>query len=147
MGASNSDTKALAKQYEDAMEEATGSDFCGKSQQFQQTRLRRAFPCTHDVVQTRLRLSQQHHAPYAHQNTGRLCWLTGYLFCNLPGLEVVEGQRVRFYYMALGTEVDLHTPGLRSASQVRCSTAYKFARINQVRSDDGSCCILGLRDG
>lgn len=40
------------------------------------------------------------------------------MYCNLPGLEAREGQRVRFYYMSLGTDVDLHTPSLAGASQV-----------------------------
>ena len=44
--------------------------------------------------------------------------VTGYMYCNLPGLEAMEGQRIRIYYMALGTEVDLHTPSLAGASQV-----------------------------
>ncbi len=43
----------------------------------------------------------------------------GYMYCNLPGLEAREGQRIRIYYMSLGSEVDLHTPSLAGASQVR----------------------------
>ena len=46
------------------------------------------------------------------------CGAAGYMFCNLPGLEAMEGQRIRIYYMSLGTEVDLHTPSLAGASQV-----------------------------
>ncbi len=41
------------------------------------------------------------------------------MYCNLPGLEAREGQRIRIYYMSLGTEVDLHSPSLAGASQVR----------------------------
>lgn len=36
--------------------------------------------------------------------------INGYLYHNLPGLDMREGQRVRWYQLALGTEVDLHTP-------------------------------------
>lgn len=36
--------------------------------------------------------------------------INGYVYGNLPGLEMYQGERVRWYTMALGTEVDLHTP-------------------------------------
>ncbi len=36
--------------------------------------------------------------------------MNGYLYSNLPGLEMNEGEKVRWYQLALGTEVDLHTP-------------------------------------
>ncbi|WP_057830006.1 multicopper oxidase domain-containing protein [Colwellia sp. TT2012] len=36
--------------------------------------------------------------------------INGYLFANLPGLTMVEGEKVRWHLIALGTEVDLHTP-------------------------------------
>lgn len=36
--------------------------------------------------------------------------INGYVFANLPGLEMKNGERVRWYLIALGTEVDLHTP-------------------------------------
>ncbi|WP_101758124.1 multicopper oxidase domain-containing protein [Oceanicoccus sp. KOV_DT_Chl] len=36
--------------------------------------------------------------------------INGYLFANLPGLDMVEGETVRWHLLALGTEVDLHTP-------------------------------------
>jgi len=36
--------------------------------------------------------------------------INGYVFGNLPGLTMQVGQRVRWYIMAMGTEVDLHTP-------------------------------------
>jgi manganese oxidase len=36
--------------------------------------------------------------------------INGYIFGNLPGLEAKVGERVRWYLVALGTEVDLHTP-------------------------------------
>lgn len=35
--------------------------------------------------------------------------INGYLFANLPGLEMKRGERVRWYILALGNEVDLHT--------------------------------------
>ncbi|WP_435275124.1 multicopper oxidase domain-containing protein [Psychrobium sp. nBUS_13] len=36
--------------------------------------------------------------------------INGYLFANLPGLNMVDGDKVRWHLIALGTEVDLHTP-------------------------------------
>lgn len=35
--------------------------------------------------------------------------VNGMLFNNLPGLVMEEGERVRWYVFAVGTEVDLHT--------------------------------------
>jgi len=37
---------------------------------------------------------------------------TGEIFGNLGGLDMVQGQSVRWYLMGMGTEVDLHTPHL-----------------------------------
>jgi hephaestin len=36
--------------------------------------------------------------------------INGYVYGNLPGLTMKKGDRVRWYVMAMGTEVDLHTP-------------------------------------
>jgi manganese oxidase len=36
--------------------------------------------------------------------------INGYVYGNLPGLTMRKGERVRWYVMAMGTEVDLHTP-------------------------------------
>jgi manganese oxidase len=36
--------------------------------------------------------------------------INGYVYGNLPGLTMKKGERVRWYTMAMGTEVDLHTP-------------------------------------
>jgi len=36
--------------------------------------------------------------------------INGYFFGNLEGFTMNEGERVRWYLVALGTEVDLHTP-------------------------------------
>ncbi|KAI7843651.1 hypothetical protein COHA_002890 [Chlorella ohadii] len=36
--------------------------------------------------------------------------INGYLYCNMPVMNFTQGQIVRFHVMALGTEVDLHTP-------------------------------------
>jgi FtsP/CotA-like multicopper oxidase with cupredoxin domain len=35
--------------------------------------------------------------------------INGYFFGNLPGLEMYEGERVRWYLAALGSEQDMHT--------------------------------------
>ena len=36
--------------------------------------------------------------------------INGYVFGNLPGLTMEVGERVRWYELGMGTEVDLHTP-------------------------------------
>lgn len=36
--------------------------------------------------------------------------INGYVYGNLPGLDMKVGDRVRWYMMGMGTEVDLHTP-------------------------------------
>jgi len=36
--------------------------------------------------------------------------INGFVFGNLPGLDMKVGQRVRWYMLGMGTEVDLHTP-------------------------------------
>jgi hephaestin len=36
--------------------------------------------------------------------------INAYVYGNLPGLVMKRGERVRWYVMAMGTEVDLHTP-------------------------------------
>src|SRR4029078_2341182 len=36
--------------------------------------------------------------------------INGYVYGNLPGLTMKEGGSVRWYVMAMGTEVHLHTP-------------------------------------
>ncbi|EFN54070.1 hypothetical protein CHLNCDRAFT_58397 [Chlorella variabilis] len=36
--------------------------------------------------------------------------INGYLYCNMPQLTFTQGEKVRFHILALGTEVDMHTP-------------------------------------
>lgn len=36
--------------------------------------------------------------------------INGYVYGNLPGINMRRGERVRWYLMGMGTEVDLHTP-------------------------------------
>ncbi|PTL36245.1 copper oxidase [Candidatus Methylomirabilis limnetica] len=36
--------------------------------------------------------------------------VNGYVYGNLPGLTMQQGERVRWYVLSIGTEVDLHTP-------------------------------------
>jgi len=36
--------------------------------------------------------------------------INGYVFGNLPGLDMKVGEHVRWYVIGMGTEVDLHTP-------------------------------------
>lgn len=36
--------------------------------------------------------------------------INGFIYANLPGLTMVSGEKIRWHLVALGTEVDLHTP-------------------------------------
>ncbi len=42
--------------------------------------------------------------------------INGYLFANLPGLDMHLGERVRWYVIGLGSESDLHTPHWHGAT-------------------------------
>jgi manganese oxidase len=42
--------------------------------------------------------------------------INGYVYGNGPGFEATLGERVRWYLMGLGTEVDLHTPHWHGAT-------------------------------
>ncbi len=56
---------------------------------------------------------------------GRRNTINGYTYGNLPGLEMNEGERVRWYLFGLGSEPDLHTPhwhGLRVLDEGRRQT-------------------------
>jgi FtsP/CotA-like multicopper oxidase with cupredoxin domain len=44
------------------------------------------------------------------QESNLMHGINGYVFGNLPGLDMTAGQRVRWYLMGMGSEVDLHTP-------------------------------------
>jgi hypothetical protein len=51
--------------------------------------------------------------------------INGYIFGNLPGLEINEGERTRWYLFALGSETDFHTAhwhGLRVIEEGRRRT-------------------------
>jgi hypothetical protein len=41
---------------------------------------------------------------------GRFYAINGYIFGNLPGLIMKKGEKVRWYLMGMGTEMDIHTP-------------------------------------
>lgn len=49
-----------------------------------------------------------------NEDTGRerglMHGINGYIFGNLPGLTMKKGERVRWYLLGMGNEVDLHTP-------------------------------------
>jgi hypothetical protein len=56
---------------------------------------------------------------------GERAAINGYIFGNLPGLEMIEGERVRWYVFGLGGQVDFHTAhwhGLRVVEEGRRRT-------------------------
>jgi len=44
------------------------------------------------------------------KNAGLFYSINGYVFGNLPGLVMKQGERVRWYLLAMGNETDLHSP-------------------------------------
>jgi FtsP/CotA-like multicopper oxidase with cupredoxin domain len=44
------------------------------------------------------------------QDAGQFHAMNGYVFGNLPGLVMKQGERVRWYLLGMGNEKDLHTP-------------------------------------
>jgi hephaestin len=36
--------------------------------------------------------------------------INGFLFCNMPSVEVRAGSKVRWYVMGFGSEADMHSP-------------------------------------
>jgi FtsP/CotA-like multicopper oxidase with cupredoxin domain len=46
----------------------------------------------------------------AFEESNRMHAMNGYVYDNIPGLRMKVGENVRWYQLALGTEVDLHTP-------------------------------------
>lgn len=54
--------------------------------------------------------------------------INGRLYANLPGLRMRVGERVRWYVMAMGTEIDVHTPHWHAATLV--AGAQRFDTID-----------------
>jgi manganese oxidase len=46
----------------------------------------------------------------AGQPAGLFYAINGYIFGNLPGLTMKQGEKVRWYLLGMGNEIDLHTP-------------------------------------
>ncbi|HTZ98370.1 MAG TPA: multicopper oxidase domain-containing protein [Terriglobales bacterium] len=44
------------------------------------------------------------------KDAGLFYTINGYIFGNLPGLHMIEGERVRWYLLAMGNEKDMHSP-------------------------------------
>lgn len=47
---------------------------------------------------------------HMNDNTGLFYAINGYIFGNLPGLTIKKGNKVRWYLMGMGSEMDIHTP-------------------------------------
>lgn len=46
----------------------------------------------------------------AGKDAGLFYTINGYIFGNLPGLQMMQGERVRWYLLGMGSEKDLHSP-------------------------------------
>lgn len=75
--------------------------------------------------------------------------INGYVFGNLRGLEMTKGEKVDWYLMGLGNEVDMHTVHFHGQTfvAVRTKTAshlHSLHTINRIRcrpADFASCCL------
>ena len=47
---------------------------------------------------------------HTNDNTGLFYGINGYIYGNLPGLLMKKGDKVRWYLMGMGSEMDIHTP-------------------------------------
>lgn len=54
--------------------------------------------------------------PLIECTLSRHCLARSYLFCNLPGLNVKQGERLRVHFLALGGVADMHTPSTAQAA-------------------------------
>ena len=69
--------------------------------------------------------------------------INGYVFGNLPGLDMKVGERVRWYVIGMGTEVDLHTPHWHGQTLVSSGMGMG-ARTDMVELLPGSMKILDM---
>lgn len=55
-------------------------------------------------------IGQQPEDPEEFEEGNLMHMINGYVFANLPGLDMKVGDKVRWHLIAMGSEVDLHTP-------------------------------------
>ena len=65
--------------------------------------------------------------------------INGYVFGNLPlaSMTMRQGERVRWYVMGMGTEVDLHTPHWHGNTVTADGHAHRCRRAAARLHDDG----------
>jgi len=63
--------------------------------------------------------------------------INGYIFANLPGLDMDKGDRVRWHLIGMGNEVDLHTPHWHG----------KLVKINGTYSDVAELLPASMKSG
>lgn len=66
--------------------------------------------------------------------------INGYVYGNLPGLTMKSGERVRWYELSVGTEVDLHTPHWHGNTGL-----FMGMRMDMIELLPGSMKILDMR--
>ena len=66
--------------------------------------------------------------------------INGYIFGNLRGLEMNEGERVRWYLLGMGNEVDLHTAHFHGKTVL-----YKKGRTDTIELLPGSTATIDMR--
>ena len=70
--------------------------------------------------------------------------INGYVFGNLPGLRMRVGDRVRWYTIGMGTEVDLHTPHWHGETLLMNGGGQMGMRTDMVELLPGSMKVLDM---
>jgi FtsP/CotA-like multicopper oxidase with cupredoxin domain len=74
------------------------------------------------------------------EERGQMHSINGYIFGNLRGLEMNEGERVRWYLLGMGNEVDLHTAHFHGKTVL-----YKKGRTDTIELLPGSAATIDMR--
>lgn len=74
------------------------------------------------------------------EERGQMHSINGYIFGNLRGLEMNEGERVRWYLLGMGNEVDLHTAHFHGKTVL-----YKKGRTDTIELLPGSAATIDMK--
>ena len=73
------------------------------------------------------------------EEKGQMHSINGYIFGNLRGLEMIEGEKVRWYLLGMGNEVDLHTAHFHGTTVL-----YKQSRTDSIELLPGSMATVDM---
>lgn len=73
------------------------------------------------------------------EERGQMHSINGYIYGNLRGLEMIEGEKVRWYLLGMGNEVDLHTAHFHGTTVL-----YRQGRTDSVELLPGSMATVDM---